>query len=47
MSEVLKMFVFLKFLEMYCWIGEDIMSYGGRVTLNARVVKVEREKKCV
>jgi len=47
MSEAPKMFAFPKFSEMYRRIGEDITSHGGRVTLNARVVKVEREKKCV
>jgi len=47
MSEAPKMFAFPKFSEFYSAMGRDIEQRGGRVTLGARVFKVERMKTCV
>jgi len=47
MSEAPKMFAFPKFRDLYGKVGETIRENGGRVTLNARVIKVERTKSVV
>ncbi|OUS45187.1 hypothetical protein BE221DRAFT_193379 [Ostreococcus tauri] len=47
MREAPEMFAFPRFDEMYGAIGDEIVRRGGKVTLGARVHKVERTKKCV
>jgi len=47
MSEAPKMFAFPRFDEVYGKIGDEVRRRGGKITLGARVDKVERSKRGV